>query len=216
MFAKSKGSNAFVQPIIGLAGGIGSGKSTVARWFAELGAAVLASDEINREELNSPEVLTTLRQWWGDAVIDGQGMANRDAIRAIVREDEAARQRLERLMHPRIADRQRVLMQQWRKDPQIRAIIWDSPLLFEAGLAEKCDWIVFVDADGATRRERVERSRGWGPNDWDRLEKAQKPLDFKKERAHYIVDNNSDIDAVRRQVESIFSRILAASKPLAD
>lgn len=213
MFAKSKASSGpSAKPIIGVSGGIGSGKSTVARLFSAWGAGVISSDQLNHDELNSPEVLSVLREWWGDRVLDGHGAADRDAIRAIVREDESARRRLEQFMHPRIAVRRQAMMYEFRKDPRIQAIVWDSPLLFEAGLAEQCDWIVFVESSPQLRLQRVQRERSWTQEDLERFEKAQKPLDFKRERADYIVDNNSDMDAVRRQVEDVFSRILSAAR----
>jgi dephospho-CoA kinase len=200
------------KPIIGLVGGIGSGKSVVARLLGELGASVMSSDQLNREELAAPEVLAQLREWWGDKVIDARGQADRDVIRAIVGQDESWRRRLEALLHPRIAARREAMMVELRKDARTRAIVWDSPLLFETGLAERCDYIVFVDSCPRARLDRVVRDRHWTKEDLERFEKAQKPLDIKRELADYIVDNNSDIDAVRRQVEGVFSRILTAAQ----
>lgn len=200
------------KPIIGLAGGIGSGKSVVARLLGELGAGVISSDQLNREELAAPEVLAQLREWWGDKAIDAWGQADRDSIRAIVGQDESWRRRLEALLHPRISARCEVMTAELSKDARIRAIVWDSPLLFEAGLAERCDYIVFVDSSPQARLDRVVRDRHWTRVDWERFEKSQQPLDIKRELADYIVDNNSDIDALRRQVEGVFSRILTAAQ----
>ncbi|HOQ86564.1 MAG TPA: dephospho-CoA kinase [Phycisphaerae bacterium] len=195
-----------------MAGGIGSGKSTVASILESLGAGVISSDRLNHTELDSPEVLAQLREWWGDRVVDSQGRANRAVLREIVRGDEAARRRLENLTHPRIDARRRQMMAEFQADSRIRAIVWDSPLLFEAGLADACDYIIFVEADPATRLARVRQTRNWTEEDLERFEKMQKPLDFKRQRADYIVENNSDMDAVRREVESIFFRILSAAE----
>lgn len=199
------------KPIIGLAGGIGSGKSTVAAILEDLGAKVISSDRLNHEELDSPEVLRELREWWGDGVVTAEGRANRAAIRSMVAADPSARRRLEALVHPRIAARRQVLMEQYAGDAGIRAIVWDSPLLFEAGLAEQCDRVVFVDAPREVRLSRVQRDRGWAAEDLDRLERSQKPLDFKRERADYTVANNSGIEDLRRQVNDTFSRILSGN-----
>jgi len=197
------------KPVIGLAGGIGSGKSTVAAILADLGAAVIASDRLNHEELNSPEVLECLRQWWGKGMIGADGQADRDAIRKLVTRDADARRRLERLVHPRIARRSQELMSKHEADPSVRAIAWDSPLLYEAGLAAKCDHVIFVEADESVRRDRVLRDRGWTTEDLARLEKAQTSLDIKRRNAYYKVINNSDRDDLRRQVKDVFSRILS-------
>lgn len=200
------------KPIIGVAGGIGSGKSTVARLLGELGARVISSDELNRAELGSAEVLAEIREWWGDRVVDSAGSVRRDALRDLIQSDETARRRLEGLVHPRIASRRQRMMADFLADDRCRAIVWDSPLLFEAGLSEQCDCVIFVQADRAQRLARVRQERGWCEEDLERFEKLQKPLDFKRQHADYIVDNNSDIDAVRREVERIFSRILSAPK----
>lgn len=200
------------KPIIGVAGGIGSGKTTVAAMLGDLGAGVISSDRLNRDELDSPEVLSEIREWWGEKVIDSAGRADREALRELVRTDNAARRRLESLTHPRIAARRQRMMADFFADDRIRAIVWDSPLLFEAGLAERCDYIIFVEAAPEQRLARVRRERGWTEEDLERFENLQKPLDFKRQRADYIVENNSDIDAVRREVERVFSRILSAAK----
>jgi dephospho-CoA kinase len=198
--------------IIGLAGGIGSGKSTVARILQELGAAVISSDELNREELARPEVLGELREWWGEKVIGPDGRPNRTAIRAIISADPQARTRLESLLHPRIDQRRRELTAGYRADPAIRAIVWDSPLLFEAGLARECDTVIFVDADRELRARRVAQERGWTLQELGRLEKAQNALDFKKNSADHRVTNNSDMDGLRCEVRAVFSRILSGAE----
>lgn len=199
------------KPVIGLAGGIGSGKSTVARLLADLGAAVISSDELNREELETPGVKKTLQTWWGSRALTPEGRVNRAGIREIVAADPDARKRLEALLHPLVGKRRLELTNQYQNDPAVRAIVWDSPLLYEAGLASDCDAVVFVDADDGVRRERVLRERGWTAPQLERLEKTQKPLDFKRTSADYRVVNNSDRDALRPQVEDVFSRILSGS-----
>jgi dephospho-CoA kinase len=196
------------KPIIGLTGGIGSGKSTAAAIFRDLGAAVIDADRLNHEELNCPEVIGELCRWWGQRVVGADGRADRAAIRRIVIHDDSQRERLERLVHPRIEQRRRELMAGFQDDPAIRAVVWDAPLLHEAGLAEQCDCLVFVEAGQGARLKRV-RQRGWTAEDLERFERSQWPLDTKKDRADYRIANNSDIADLRRQVEDVFSRILA-------
>ena len=162
------------KPIIGLAGGIGSGKSTVAGILEEFGAVVISSDRLNHEELNSPDVLAGLQSWWGPSVVTPDGRADRDVIRGIVRADAEARNRLEKLVHPRIAERRRGLTEKYEQDGCVSAIVWDSPLLYEAGLAEQCDTVIFVEADRDLRLERVRSERDWTEEDLDRLENSQK------------------------------------------
>ena len=199
------------KPIIGIAGGIGAGKSTVAAILAELGAEVVDADRLSHEELNSPEVVSTLRQWWGSRVVRPDGQADRDAIRGIVRDHPQELRRLEQLVHPRIARRSDAMIEAFLADPGSRAIVWDAPLLFEVGLAERCDCIVYVDADPAVRAQRLRGTRSWSDEDLRRMEGSQKPLGLKRERADYIVENNSDRETLRRQIEKVLSQILSGT-----
>lgn len=196
------------RPIIGIVGGIGSGKSYIADLFAPLGALVLKSDDHVSEAYRRPEVLDAIRQWWGDAALTPDGAANRKAIAARVFSDPEARRRLERLIHPLVGQIRDQLMRSAAANPAIRAFIWDIPLLCEVGLHRYCDAIVFVDAPLSTRQQRVQNTRGWEPAELLRRENSQLPLDKKREMAQYIIYNTADAADVRRQVEAVFSRIL--------
>lgn len=197
------------KPIIGIAGGIASGKSTVAAMLGELGAGVIHSDRINHALLDDDDVLRQLRGWWGDSVVTPDGKADRAAIRKIVVNDSHQRERLEQLVHPRIAQCSEALIRHYQSDPDIKAVAWDAPLLFEVGIARKCDVVVFVEADDDLRRRRACRQRGWSEETLKRFEKSQWPLDEKRRRADYIISSNSDVDDLREQVTGVFSRILA-------
>ncbi len=199
------------KPIIGIAGGIGAGKSTVAAILADLGAAVVDADRLNHEELNAPDVLAVLTQWWGDRALGADRRADREAIRRIVRDNPDELRRLEALVHPRIARRSDALIRAYQADPGVRAIVWDAPLLFEVGLDQRCDRVLYVEADPDIRRDRLRRGRSWSDQDLQRMENSQKPLDLKKGRADYIVKNNSDRESLRRQVERVFSQILSGT-----
>jgi dephospho-CoA kinase len=199
------------KPIIGLAGGIGSGKSEVARILENLGAAVISSDALNRQELENNEVKATLVNWWGPGVLHKDGTVDRRAVSRIVFSKEAERSRLEALTHPRIAQHRLRLIEQFQRDPAVRMIVIDSPLLYETELDRLCDSVVFVDADVGVRCARVRASRGWSPEELERREKLQRPLDFKKARADHICVNNSDLGALRRTVEAIYSRIVSGA-----
>jgi dephospho-CoA kinase len=175
-----------------------------------LGAAVIDADRLNHEELNAPEVLAELGGWWGKDVVGSDGLADRSAIRRIVGDDSSQRERLERLVHPRIDSRRQELTARYKADPGVRAIVYDTPLLHEVGQAAMCDCLIFVEADRDVRLDRVRR-REWSDEDLERFEESQLPLDTKRDRADYRVVNNSDMADLRRQVKDVFSRILAGS-----
>lgn len=197
--------------VLGLAGGIGSGKSTVARLLAEAGVAVIESDHLNRQELACPEVVAKIVEWFGESVRDEQGFVRREKLASIVFEDASARSRLEALLHPRIAARREVLIEQFMADPAIRAIALDSPLLLETGLDRRCDVVIFVEASDPDRCRRVQAERGWSPQQWQEREKLQEALDIKRSRADHIVTNNSGLDELRSQVKSLLSTLLAGT-----
>ncbi len=201
------------KPIIGITGGIGSGKSTVAQMFGEMGCLVIGADEQVRLAYQDRAIVEQLRKWWGDDIIDPSGQLNRPKIADIVFSDPGQRQRLEQLLHPKVAQLRQQRMAEAGDDPQIVAFIWDTPLLFEAGLRPGCDAIVFVDAPFALRMERVKQSRRWDEAEMRRREKSQWPLDKKREISDYIVDNAADADHVRGQVSEVLFRILARRLP---
>ena len=197
------------KPVIGLVGGIGSGKSFVARLFSELGCAAIDADAQVRAAYEQPSVRQTLRQWWGDAILHADGTVNRRAIAQKIFNSPEERRRLEGLLHPLVARGRRLEMEKLAPDPQVVAFVWDTPLLLEAGLKDECDAIVFVDAPRELRLERVTRGRGWDETELARRENLQWPLDRKREISDHAVRNTSDAGDARRQVRDVLSRILA-------
>jgi dephospho-CoA kinase len=197
------------RPVIGISGGIGSGKSFVARLMGKMGCAVIDSDAQVTAAYRDPSVRETIRSWWGGEVFLPGGEINRPAIARKVFGDEAERRRLEGLIHPWVAEARRREMDAAARDPQVVAYVWDTPLLFEAGLSDQCDALVFVDAPLEQRVERVRQTRGWDETELLRREKSQWPLDKKRRISDYVLTNTADADYARGQVREVLSRILA-------
>ena len=200
------------KPIIGIAGGIGSGKSFVASLFGELGCLVISSDKQVAAAYRSDDIKQTLRQWWGDQVIKPDGEVDKRFIAAKVFNSPGERRRLEGLIHPRVHEMRRREMEAAADDPSAKAFIWDTPLLFETGLNKECDAVVFVDAPLPLRLERVRQKRAWDEAELLRREKSQHPLDRKREISDYVVSNTADAAFARRQVQDVLSRILAKTQ----
>lgn len=202
-------------PVIGLAGGIGAGKSEVARALAELGCVVSSSDALGAAALQDPSIASTLRQWWGDTVFgppgpDGCAHPDRRRIAARIFDSPAERARLEALLHPWIArERHRIFD---AAPPGTPALVIDAPLLFEVGLDRECDAVVFVDAPLQTRQERVQAHRNWGPDELSRREAAQWPLDLKRQKADHVISNDARSDALRAQVRQVLGAVLEAHR----
>ncbi|MEM7756081.1 MAG: dephospho-CoA kinase [Planctomycetota bacterium] len=183
-------------PIIGVVGGIGSGKSAVARAFAEVGCLVSDSDAATRAVLESPDAKALFVEWWGPAVIADDGTADRAAIAKIVFADAAERKRLESVTHPAARrDREAVIRRAEAEGAAgvVSGVVVDAPLLFEAGLDAGCDLVVFVDVPRAVRVRRV-AGRGWDAAELDRREAAQMSLGEKRERADVVIDNSGPLE----------------------
>lgn len=199
------------KPIIGLTGGIGSGKSTVAKAFEHAGAGVVVSDDLNSAQLAHPEVISELTGWWGDDILNPTGGLDRKKIAGIVFENPDERKRLEGFLHPRIAQASDRMVANFQANPSIRAIVLDSPLLLEAGLDAKCDAVVYVDASDEIRLSRVTKTRGWSEAQWRRREKSQFALDKKRAKAdHVLANNSSNLDELRSSVDDILHSIEVA------
>lgn len=208
------------KPIIGLVGGIGSGKSTVAKLFGELGCMVIDSDAQVSEAYRDPAVIRALREWWGDAVVLADGTVNRSAIAAKVFADPVQKKRLEALLHPMVHAARERQMNTGARDAQVVAYVWDTPLLFEAGVAEQCDAVVFVEAPVEQRLARVRARSGWDQAELLRREKSQLPLDTKRALSDYVLTNTADVGSgpsamtgLREQVRQLLSQILSGSTP---
>jgi dephospho-CoA kinase len=194
---------------VGLVGGVGAGKTSVAKILGELGAGVIESDVLGRVEINARGVKEVLRRWWGDEILAPDGSIDRRKVASIVFRDPAQRHRLEALLHPRVAIRRADMMAEFEKQPRIRVVVLDSPLLYETDLDLMCDAVVFIDTRDELRKERSEKARNWSQEDVEQREKTQQPLDMKRARADYICDNNSTPSALRNQVERIFAQIVS-------
>ncbi|MEQ8850395.1 MAG: dephospho-CoA kinase [Phycisphaerales bacterium] len=202
-----------VKPtVLGIAGGVGSGKSTVARAFERRGFLVSDSDAQTGAVLRSQEVKDQLRAWWGEGVIGSDGEVDRSAVARIVFASEDERRRLEGLIHPRLHKTRRALIARVGRLGAPGVII-DAPLLFEAGVDAECDAVVFVETPRETRLERVRASRGWDEAELDRREKAQMPLERKRERSDYVIINAGHADDLDREVSRVLEAIRTDRSP---
>ena len=202
------------KPIIGIVGGIGSGKTHVARLFGELGCLVIEADQLVREAYEDADVKREIRRWWGGEPFKVDGTIDRGVIGRKVFSDPEQRKRLEGLLHPWVNTRRRII--QAGAPGHVAGFIWDTPLLFETGLNRECDAVVYVDVPEAIRLERVARQRGWDAAELRRREILQMPLDNKRRISDYVVTNIADAGPddpspgeVLGQIQGILSRIVA-------
>jgi len=192
--------------VIGLIGGIGSGKSEVARFLREAGAIVLSGDTVGHEALRQPELKTRIVEHFGKEVLDEQGEIQRRKLGAIVFANADERRALEEIVHPWIKRRLREELAEARTRPDVLLIVIDAAIMLEAGWDDLCDELVFIEVPRALRLERIRRQRGWTAKEVDAREQAQLPLTEKARRANTIVHNAGSLDDLRRQINTLLER----------
>ena len=194
--------------VVGLLGGVGSGKSTVARLFAECGARVLDADRIAHDCLELPEVREELTRRFGPAAIGADGRVDRARLADVVFSDAARRRELEALIHPRVRDRIETSLDEHRARGDGGVVLLDVPLLLESPLDRLCDVRVFVDTPRAVREERVKTTRGWDTAELDRRERSQLPIETKAAAADYTIGNADSLESVRARVRALHDDLL--------
>lgn len=196
--------------LVGLTGGIGSGKSEVARRFAELGAVVVDADVIAREVVapGTPG-LAQVVEAFGPDVLAPDGSLDRDGMAARVFGDDEARQRLNAIVHPLVGARTFELIAAAAEADPDAIVVNDVPLLVEAGLADRYQAVIVVAAEPQTQLRRLVEQRGMTEADARARIAAQAPLADKLAVADYVVRNDGSLDDLSQQVKEVW-RALAA------
>lgn len=195
-------------PVVGLVGGIGAGKSTVAAALAERGAVVLDADAIGHALLDQTPSRELVVERFGEGVLDptDPSRVDRKALGAIVFADPAALKDLERILHPRMRRTfEKAIARASRRSAQ--AVVLDAAILFEAGWDDLCDLVVFVDSPRDVRLARLAESRGWTAEQLEARERAQLALDEKRSRADMVVRNDGDASALGQDIEALWGRV---------
>ena len=194
--------------IIGILGGLGSGKSTVAAEFAKLGCAVIDADKIAHELLEKSAVREKVVASFGQAILDSTGKIGHKELADIVFADADKLSLLDEIIHPLVLRRAEELIKQYNRQNQVKAIVLDMPLLVEVGWAKRCDRLIFVDCRRQIRAERVKKMGFFNENQLKIRENFQISLDKKRNIADNIIDNNSGFSALTEQVTNIFACVM--------
>ncbi|MCB9833343.1 MAG: dephospho-CoA kinase [Planctomycetes bacterium] len=194
--------------VLGVIGGIGSGKSAVSRAFARLGAVVLDADALAHEVLARPETRRALVEAFGAGIVDGGGALDRGALAARVfgPERTAERNRLNEIVHPAVRRELDAGLEAARREAA-PLVILDVPLLLESPYREVCDRILFVKAGLEHRRRRV-RARGWTDQELERRESSQSPLADKESAAQLVLVNEGDLHQLESEVKKLYDALV--------
>lgn len=207
-----------LAPVIGLVGGIGSGKSFLSNALRKNHRIeIVEGDPAGHQVLKEEAVKKQIRERFGDGVFDAQGEVDRRRMSELVFGTSPAaleaRASLEAIVHPRITERLTREIAAARSRPNVEFVVLDAALLLEAGWRTLCDRVIYVEAGEEQRQQRVARGRGWSAQQLRAREESQFSLERKRKEADDVVDNSRDADHALSQLEAILSRIASSRSP---
>ncbi len=197
---------------IGLTGGIGSGKSTVAQWFAKHGVPVLDADKtVHRLLQSDSSTISKLVHEFGSEILGENGEINRSKLGIRIFCDEDARKRLERIVHPRVVECMKDEQAAFR-DTGAKFCVWDVPLLIEAGFEKFVDevWVVWVPRDLQILRVLARDKLSLA--EVEARIAAQGSLDEKRQQADVVIDNSGSELETERQLEEIWEKLMVNNR----
>lgn len=195
--------------ILGITGNIASGKSTIAGRFAQLGAALVDADQLARDVVapGSP-VLQQLVEHFGSDILRPDGQLDRERLGSIIFADPAARQELNRIMHPAIGELAVERLRQLKNKADIPLVVYEAPLLFEAGAEGRVDKVLVVKIDPQVQLQRLMRRDMIDEQVARQKINAQMPQAEKLTRADYVIDNSGTVEEALRQVDELWGTLV--------
>ncbi|MDH3998836.1 MAG: dephospho-CoA kinase [Desulfuromonadales bacterium] len=194
--------------ILGLTGGIASGKSTVADLFVELGAMAVSADQLAREVVapGSP-VLAKLVTLFGAEILNPQGALDREVMAQRIFSDPKARKTLDSVTHPAIAHLAECRLKELRQSQQ-GVIVYEAPLLFEAGAQGRVDLVLVVLAAPQVQRQRLQQRDQLSEEESEQRIAAQWPQADKVQKADFVIENSGPLEQTRAEVGALYRYLL--------
>ena len=201
--------------IIGLTGGIASGKSTVACMLEEKGAVIIDADRVAREVvLPGKPAWREIRDWLGPSILGPGGAIDRARLGKLVFSDAAEREKLNRIVHPRVMEIFVARTEEIRSCCPEAVVVYDVPLLIEAGMQRMVDLVVLVYAREEIQLSRLQRRDNLSAEEALARLRAQMPLEEKRAYADVIIDNSGSLEETCRQVEAFWEDLqLRSGRP---
>lgn len=195
--------------LVGLTGGVATGKSTVAKMFKQCGAVVIDADELAHEVVKPGKpAWREIVGLFGKAVLNQDRSLNRQALGSIVFRNPKKRRQLEHIIHPRVAREQARLTKQAARTDPTAVVIYDVPLLFEAGIDKRVDKTLVVTADRETQLARLKKRNGLSRVEAIRRIRSQMPLSKKVRLADIVIDGTLSRQNAMKAVRGIFLDLL--------
>jgi dephospho-CoA kinase len=199
--------------MVGLTGGLGSGKSAVAQMFKDEGAHVIDLDYLARRVVEPDEpAWRDVVAYFGTGILNPDRTVNRSALARIVFSDHKGRKALEQFTHPRIFEERDILVRAIKEKDPSSIVIIDFPLLFELSFQEEFDTIILVYVSRDVQIQRAMQRNGIAKEEVENILWAQIPIDEKRHLSDYIINNNGSLDNARNQVKGIMRDLRRLAK----
>lgn len=176
--------------MIGIAGGIASGKSTIAEMLESLGADIIDADKICHRLINTKDIACKITKRWGDHILDDHGKVKRHMLAEIVFSEREEVSALNSIIHPKAIKEIKSRVAKLQAEAATKAIVLDAALVVESNLIDICDIMLFVDTKKNRCKTRVQNSRKWPLDEITKREKFQGLLQQKREIADVVINNN--------------------------
>ena len=194
--------------VIGITGGIASGKSTIAGMLESLGADLIDADKICHELINTKGISLEITKRWGNHLQDNSGKIKRDVLAEIVFSDEKEISALNSIIHPVAIKQINSEIAKLRSDAATEAIVLDAALLVESNLVDICDVVLFVNTEKDRCKTRVQNTRKWHLDEIEKREKFQGLLLQKRKISDVIINNNNSKKDTLNQVKDFWSQFI--------
>ncbi|NLT96442.1 MAG: dephospho-CoA kinase [Clostridia bacterium] len=199
--------------VIGLTGGIASGKSTVSKYLKSLGAAIIDADLLARQAVEPGEKgWQKIKEYFGEGVFLPQGHLDRRKLAEIIFNDEEKRKVLNSIIHPEVVQKTKELIERYKREGQVPLIVVDAPLLIEAGMHNLVDEVWVLNVKPEVQVQRVMERDNISRDSAVRRLKSQLSTEEKLKYAHRVIDNNETVDKTIRQVQDFWQDIVDKEK----
>ena len=194
--------------VIGITGGIASGKSTIAEMLESLGADLIDADKICHELINTKDIVHEITKRWGIHIQDNHGKIKRDVLAKIVFSDREEVSALNSIIHPKAIKQIKSRIVKLQVEATTKAIVLDAALLVESNLIDICDIVLFVDTEKSSCKARVQSSRKWHLDEIAKREKFQGLLPQKREISDVIINNNNSKKDTLNQINDFWCQFI--------
>ncbi len=190
--------------IAGLTGGIASGKSTVSSIFRSFGVEIADADITAKKISEREDVIQEIGKIFGKDVLSAEGQIDRVKLKEVVFSDKNKLIQLNNIIHPKVMEEFKKIKE---NTPKNDIIIFDIPLLFEAGMDKMCDTVILVYADREMQIERIKARDGVSRELAEKIIDAQMSLEDKKEKSDIHIENNGTQEELKKKVEDIYRKL---------